>query len=202
MAVATAFIVANIYYCQPLILLIAKEFNISAAQAGHTSYLTQAGYAVGLLFLVPLGDMFERKKQIVFTTILAVLALLMAATAKSFIVLEIACFLIGFSSCVPQLILPLSAHLAAPQQRGKVVGIIMSGLLVGILASRTLSGFIGEIYGWRVMFYIAAVICIAIILLMQLRRHSSKFLSNHQAIKLALLSPLVPRCPKRCRRAK
>lgn len=169
MAIATAFIVANIYYCQPLIVLIAKEFNISAAQAGHTSYLTQAGYAVGLLFLVPLGDMFERKKQIVFTTVLAVLSLLMAATAKSFIVLEVACFLIGFSSCVPQLILPLSAHLAAPAQRGKVVGIIMSGLLVGILASRTLSGFVGEVYGWRVMFYIAAVICIAIIFLMQLR---------------------------------
>lgn len=169
MAIATAFIVANIYYCQPLIVLIAKEFNISASQAGHTSYLTQAGYAMGLLFLVPLGDMLERRKQIVFTTVLAVLSLLMAATAKNFIILEIACFLIGFSSCVPQLILPLSAHLAAPEQRGKVVGIIMSGLLVGILASRTLSGFIGEIYGWRTMFYIAAVICIAIIFLIQVR---------------------------------
>lgn len=169
MAVATAFIVANIYYCQPLILLIAKEFKVSSAVAGHTSYLTQAGYAVGLLLLVPLGDMFERKKHIVFTTGLAVLSLLMAASAKSFIVLEIACFLIGFSSCVPQLILPLSAHLAAPEQRGKVVGVIMSGLLVGILASRTLSGFIGEIYGWRMIFYIAAVICVAIIGLMQTR---------------------------------
>lgn len=169
MAIATAFIVANIYYCQPLIVLIAKEFNISLAKAGQTSYLTQAGYAVGLLFLVPLGDMFERKKQIVFTTVLAVLALIMAATAQSFVVLQIACFLIGFSSCVPQLILPLSAHLSAPEQRGKVVGIVMSGLLVGILASRTLSGFIGEIYGWRVMFYIASAICVAIIFLIQYR---------------------------------
>lgn len=169
MAIATAFIVANIYYCQPLIILIAKEFNINSSTAGHTAYLTQAGYATGLLFLVPLGDMFERKKQIIFTTLLAVLSLIMAATAKSFIILEVACFLIGFSSVVPQLILPLSAHLSAPEQRGKVVGIVMSGLLIGILASRTLSGFIGELYGWRIMYYIAAVICIAIIGLIHFR---------------------------------
>lgn len=190
MAVATAFIVANIYYCQPLIVLIAKEFNISSAVAGHTSYLTQAGYAVGLLFLVPLGDMFERRKQIVFTTVLAVLALIMAATAQSFIVLEVACFLIGFSSCVPQLILPLSAHLAAPEQRGKVVGIIMSGLLVGILASRTLSGFIGEMYGWRTMFYIAAVICTAIIFLIQIRFPQSfpNFKGNYKKLMGSITS--------------
>ncbi|RKD16290.1 MFS transporter [Pelobium manganitolerans] len=169
MAVATAFIVANIYYCQPLIVLIADEFHISPAVAGRTSYFTQAGYAVGLLFLVPLGDMLERRKQIVFTTILAVLSLLMAASAKSFAVLQAACFLIGFASCVPQLILPLSAHLSAPEQRGKVVGIIMSGLLIGILASRTLSGFVGDLCGWRSMFYIAAVICLAIVFLIQFR---------------------------------
>lgn len=190
MAIATAFIVANIYYSQPLILLIAKEFNISSAIAGHTSYLTQAGYAVGLLFLVPLGDMLERRKQIVFTTILAVLSLIMAATAKTFLVLEIACFLIGFSSCVPQLILPLSAHLAAPEQRGKVVGIIMSGLLVGILASRTLSGFIGELYGWRMMFYIAAVICTAIIFLIQFRFPQSfpNFNGNYKKLMTSITS--------------
>lgn len=92
MAITTAFIVANINYCQPLIVLIAKDFNISAAVAGHTAYLTQAGYATGLLFLVPLGDMIERKKQIIFTTLLAVLSLILAATAQSFIILKIACF--------------------------------------------------------------------------------------------------------------
>lgn len=190
MAIATAFIVANIYYSQPLILLIAKEFNISSAVAGHTSYLTQAGYAAGLLFLVPLGDMFERRKQIVFITILAVFSLIMAATAKTFLILEIACFLIGFSSCVPQLILPLSAHLAAPEQRGKVVGIIMSGLLVGILASRTLSGFVGEIYGWRMMFYIAAVICVAIIFLIQFRFPQSfpNFNGNYKKLMTSISS--------------
>lgn len=196
MAIATAFIVANIYYCQPLILLIAKEFNINASVAGHTAYLTQAGYAVGLLFLVPLGDMFERKKQIVFTTGLAVLALVMAATAQTFLILEIACFLIGFSSCVPQLILPLSAHLAAPNQRGKVVGIIMSGLLVGILASRTLSGFVGEIYGWRTMFYIAAIICVAIIFLIQFRFPQSfpNFKDNYKKL-MGSITTLVKQEP-------
>ncbi len=67
MALATGFIVANIYYCQPLIVLMAKEFNVLPAIAGRTAYLTQAGYATGLLFLIPLGDMLERKKQIIFT---------------------------------------------------------------------------------------------------------------------------------------
>lgn len=196
MAIATAFIVANIYYCQPLIVLIAQEFNITSAVAGHTSYLTQAGYAVGLLFLVPLGDMFERKRQIIFTTILAVLSLIMAATAQSFLVLEIACFLIGFSSCVPQMILPLSAHLSAPDQRGKVVGIIMSGLLIGILASRTLSGFVGEAYGWRMIFYIAAVICVAIVFLIQIRFPQSfpDFKGSYQKL-MGSISSLIKQEP-------
>jgi predicted MFS family arabinose efflux permease len=163
MALATGFIVANIYYCQPLIVLIAKEFHITSAQAGHTSYLTQAGYAAGLLFLVPLGDMFERKKQIILTTVLAVISLIAAAISPAFWILEIACFLIGFSSCVPQLILPLAAHLSSAKQRGRVIGTVMSGLLIGILVSRTVSGFIGELYGWRIIFWIAAFICTIII---------------------------------------
>ncbi|MBD3749482.1 MAG: MFS transporter [Sphingobacteriales bacterium] len=174
MALATGFIVANIYYGQPLIVLIAKDFNISESLAGHTAYLTQAGYAAGLLFMVPLGDRLERKKQILFTTVLAVISLIIAALAKNFIILEIACFLIGFSSMVTQLILPLAAHLSAPEQRGRVVGTVMSGLLIGILASRTLSGFIGEIYGWRTMYWIAAVICSMIIVLIYYRFPTSK----------------------------
>ncbi len=201
MAIATAFIVANIYYCQPLIVMIAKEFNISSAVAGRTSYLTQAGYAVGLFLVVPLGDMFERKKQIVFASILAIGALILAATAQSFLVLQMACFLIGFGSVVPQLILPLAANLAAPEQRGKAVGIIMSGLLVGILASRTLSGFIGEIYGWRMMLYIAAAICTAIVFLIHFRFPQSfpSFGGTYKKLMLSIITlvkkePILREC--------
>lgn len=167
MAACTGLIVANLYYCQPLIVLIANEFKIPEANAGTITYLTQAGYAIGLFFMVPLGDKIERKKQILMTTFASVIALILAATAKSFFLLQIASLLIGITSIVPQLILPLAASLCAPEQRGKVVGTIMSGLLVGILLSRTLSGFIGQYLGWRSMFYIAAGICLLIFFVIQ-----------------------------------
>jgi len=167
MAVATGLIVANLYYCQPLIVLIANEFNIPHADAGTITYLTQAGYAIGLFFMVPLGDKIERKSQILITTFATVIALIIAATAQSFLILEIASLLIGITSIVPQLILPLAASLSKPEQRGKVVGTIMSGLLVGILLSRTLSGFIGEVLGWRAMFWIASVLCLLLFFIIQ-----------------------------------
>lgn len=167
MAIATGLIVANLYYCQPLIILIAKEFAIPEDQAGTITYLTQAGYAIGMFFMVPLGDKLERKKQIQFTTLAAVAALIIAATASNFRMLQIASFLIGAASIVPQLILPLSASLASPEQRGKVIGTVMSGLLVGILISRTVSGFIGAWLGWRGMFWIAAVLCVLIVIVIQ-----------------------------------
>jgi predicted MFS family arabinose efflux permease len=167
MAACTGLIVANLYYCQPLIVLIANEFKIPEANAGTITYLTQAGYAIGLFFMVPLGDKIERKKQILMTTFASVIALIIAAVAQSFFVLQIASLLIGITSIVPQLILPLAASLSAPEQRGKVVGTIMSGLLIGILLSRTLSGFIGQLFGWRSMFWIATGICLLIFFVIQ-----------------------------------
>ena len=167
MAIATGLIVANLYYCQPLVILIAKEFLIAEEKAATITYLTQAGYAIGMFVMVPLGDKLERKKQIQFTTFSAIIALILAATSKSFLMLQIASFLIGAFSIVPQLILPLAATLASPEQRGKVIGTIMSGLLVGILISRTVSGFVGLWIGWRGMFWIAALLCLLIMLVIQ-----------------------------------
>lgn len=166
MALCTGLIVANIYYCQPLIILIGKQFGVAESVAGRITYLTQAGYAIGLLFLVPLGDMLERKKQIIVTTLFAVAALITAALAPNFTILQVACFFIGFTSVVPQLILPLAAHLADPAKRGQVVGAVMSGLLLGILLSRTVSGALGGWLGWRAMFWIAAGVCTVLLLLM------------------------------------
>lgn len=167
MAACTGLIVANLYYCQPLIVLIASEFSIPESQAGTIAYFTQGGYALGLFFMVPLGDKIERKKQILVTMLAAVIALGLAATAQSFLMLQIASLLIGMTSIVPQLILPLAAALTAAENRGKVVGTIMSGLLIGILLSRTLSGLVGELFGWRSMFWIAAAICLGIALLIK-----------------------------------
>lgn len=169
MAFCTALIVANIYYCQPLIILIAKDFNLTETYAGRITYLTQAGYAIGLFLLVPLGDMFERKKQILIITGLAILALLAAGFSHSFLMLEVASVFIGACSIVPQLILPLAANLSNDESRGHNIGIIMSGLLIGILASRAISGSIGFWLGWRAMFLIAAGICLLMIVLMAKR---------------------------------
>ncbi|BAV04620.1 Predicted arabinose efflux permease, MFS family [Filimonas lacunae] len=190
MAACTGLIVANIYYCQPLILPISKEFGVAKEKAGNITVLTQIGYALGLLFLVPLGDMLERKKQILFTTLTAVLSLILAAKSTSLLMLEIASFLIGFTSVIPQLILPLAAHLAAPEKRGKVVGSIMSGLLVGILLSRTLSGWVGVWMGWRSMFWIAAGITASLLLLMRVLLPHSKphYTGSYSSLMQSLLT--------------
>jgi len=169
MAFCTGLIVANIYYCQPLVILVAKDFNLTESYAGRITYLTQIGYALGLFLLVPLGDMFERKKQILVITGFAIIALLVAALSKTFFLLEIASVLIGVCSIVPQLILPLAANLSSEENRGANIGMIMSGLLVGILASRAVSGSIGFWLGWRAMYYIAAGICALLVALMAKR---------------------------------
>lgn len=169
MAFCTGLIVANIYYCQPLVILVAREFGLTESHAGRISYLTQAGYALGLFLIVPLGDMFERKKQILLITCLAILALLLAGFSHSFLLLEISCVLIGASSIVPQLILPMAANLSSDEKRGYTIGIIMSGLLVGVLASRALSGSIGFLLGWRSVYFIAAGICSLLLILMARR---------------------------------
>ncbi|MDR6784267.1 putative MFS family arabinose efflux permease [Pedobacter africanus] len=174
MAFCTGLIVANIYYCQPLVILVAREFNLSESYAGRITYLTQAGYALGLFLLVPLGDMFERRRQILMITGLAVAALLLAAFSHTFLLLQIACVLIGASSIIPQLILPMAANLTSDEKRGPTIGIIMSGLLIGILASRAVSGSVGFLWGWRSMYFIAAGICFLLLLLMAKRFPQSK----------------------------
>jgi predicted MFS family arabinose efflux permease len=190
MAACTGLIVANIYYCQPLVVLISQTFRVSESQAGVITFLTQLGYALGLLFFVPLGDKVERKKQIMVTTGLAVIALLAAARAPSLLALEIASLFIGFTSIIPQLILPLAAHLASPARRGKVIGAIMSGLLVGILLSRTLSGLIGAWLGWRAMFYIAAGVSASLLVLMRIAFPQSKpaFKGTYGSLMKSLLT--------------
>jgi predicted MFS family arabinose efflux permease len=167
MAVCTGLIVANIYYCQPLIVLISKEFKVPESRAGAITFLTQGGYALGLLFFVPLGDKLERKGQILWMTALTVAALIVAAVSPNLLSLEIASLLIGATSVIPQLILPMAAQLASPGRTGKVIGTIMSGLLIGILLSRTLSGFIGAWLGWRGMFWVAAGLSFSLLLLMR-----------------------------------
>ncbi|MBS1664248.1 MAG: MFS transporter [Bacteroidetes bacterium] len=190
MAICTGLIVANIYYCQPLLVLISKSFNIPESKGGRITFLTQAGYALGLLFFVPLGDKVERRSQIGWMAAAAVASLIFAAVSPNLLCLEIACVLIGATSVIPQLILPLAAHLASPSRTGKVIGSIMSGLLVGILLSRTLSGFIGAWLGWRGMFWVAAGISFLLLLIMRFTFPQSRphFSGSYASLMRTLLT--------------
>jgi predicted MFS family arabinose efflux permease len=156
MTITTGLVVANLYYNQPLLVDISHTFNITSAKAGQVSVFTQIGYAVGMFFIIPLADMFKRKKLMLIDFTFVVLSLLLAAVAPNIHILLIASLFIGASSMIPQLLIPMAAHLANPTERGKKIAFVMSGLLIGILLSRTFSGLVAAHFGWRSMFYIAA----------------------------------------------
>lgn len=156
MAVSAGLVVANIYYCQPVLGKIAAELNVSETAVSSIATLTQTGYAAGLLFIIPLGDMLRRKKLILVDFIFIILALCGMATARHLYLLSGLSFLIGFTSVVPQLLVPMAAHMASDKDRGRAIGTVMGGLLIGILCSRSISGYVGEHFGWRTMFWIAA----------------------------------------------
>lgn len=162
MAIATGLVVANIYYNQPLLKQMEGSFKITEGRAQLIAVLTQMGYAAGMLLLLPLADMLERKRLMMFDFVLIVLSLLGAAFAPNMAVMLIASFFIGLSSMIPQMLIPMAAHLTGPENRGKTVGFVMSGLLMGILLSRTLSGYIGAHFGWRTMFMIAAALMLVL----------------------------------------
>lgn len=165
MTVATGLVVANIYYNQPLLGDMAHTFNISSGKAGQISMFTQLGYAAGLLFIIPLADMLKRKRLIMIDFAFVIAALLATALAPDITVLLAASFCVGVTSVIPQILVPMAAHLADPGERGRKIGFVMSGLLIGILLSRTVSGYLGAHLGWRAMYFIAAGLMAALWLL-------------------------------------
>jgi len=160
MSVATGLAVASNYYAQPLLDTIARAFSLSASSAGFIVTAAQLGYAAGLLFLVPLGDMFERRRLIVSMTLLAAGGMLITASSQSLTMMIIGTALTGLFSVVAQILVPLAATLAAPDKRGKVVGTIMSGLLLGILLARTVAGLLASLGGWRTVYWVASVLMV------------------------------------------
>ncbi|MCP3063328.1 MFS transporter [Myxococcus sp. K38C18041901] len=166
MAAASGATAANLYYNQPLLGDIGRDLGASGGMLGLVPTLTQVGYAAGMLLIVPLGDSLERRRVIVTMSALVSLALVGAALAPTLPWLVIASFLVGATTVVPQLLVPFAAHLAPAAQRGRVVGTVMSGLLIGILLSRTAAGFVGTHLGWRAMFWLAAgfMLLLAIVL--------------------------------------
>lgn len=158
MSIATGLAVASNYYAQPLLDTIAHAFSLSPGLAGFIVTAAQLGYAAGLLFLVPLGDMFERRGLIVLMTLLAAGGLLITAASQTLWMMILGTALTGLFSVVAQLLVPLAATLATPERRGRVVGTVMSGLLLGILLARTVAGLLADLGGWRTVFWVASVL--------------------------------------------
>lgn len=167
MAVTAGAVVANNYYNQPLLSEIAAEFGTSERSASLIATLTQVGYAMGLLFLLPLGDMLERRR-ILTVLLLASSAMLVAfALAPRFPALVVLGFLVGFASTVPQFLPPIASRLAPPGQAGRSVGLVMGGLLLGIILSRFVGGVFGGAFGWRVVYLGSAVLMIVLLVLLR-----------------------------------
>ncbi|GLY67946.1 MFS transporter [Amycolatopsis taiwanensis] len=158
LAVASGMTVANLYYAQPLLSSLSSVFHTSTATAGALITITQVGYVVGMLFLVPLGDRLEKRNLVTALLTVTTLALVAAGLATSFPMLLIASLVSGATSVVAQILVPFAASLAADHARGRVVGRVMSGLLTGILLSRTLSSLVSDLAGWRVVFLGSAVL--------------------------------------------
>ncbi|TDV38324.1 putative MFS family arabinose efflux permease [Paraburkholderia caballeronis] len=165
--------VANIYYNQPLLDDFRRSFpDAAAAWIGAVPAGTQLGYAAGMLLLAPLGDRVDRRRLILLQTVGLCIALFVAATAPTLPVLIGASLAIGVLSTIAQQAVPFSAELAPPERRGQAVGIVMSGLLIGILLARTAAGFIGQYFGWRAVFgaSIALLIALGVVIVLRLPR--------------------------------
>jgi len=169
MAVACGACVANFCYNQPLLGAFAVYFHATAAQVGWVAMASQIGYGIGLLFFLPLGDIVERRKLIL--TLIHLCAVMLAATAfaPSLTLLIVGNFLIGATCMGAQILIPIAVEMSPPNEQGRTVGVMMTGLLGGILLARTLAGFVGDHFGWRAMFGFAAVMMVVLASLLRTR---------------------------------
>lgn len=167
LAIVAGISVANLYYNQPLLNVMRHELGVSEFKSNLIATITQVGYAIGLLFIVPLGDLFQRKKIILINFILLIFSLIAIAIAPNIYIIWAASLVTGICSMIPQIFVPIASQFSRPENKGRNVGIVISGLLTGILASRVVSGFVGEILGWREMYFIAAglmLVCAIVVL--------------------------------------
>jgi predicted MFS family arabinose efflux permease len=165
-AVAGGAAVGNLYWSQPLLDVIAADLKTGTGSAGWVVTATQFGYAVGVLLFVPLGDVLNRRVLVPIALLCATGALLASALAPTFTVLLITLFLVGLTTVSGQLLVPLAGDLASDSDRGRVVGTVVSGILMGILVSRTVSGLIAGAAGWRAVYFLAAVLALALAILL------------------------------------
>ncbi|HEY2562419.1 MAG TPA: MFS transporter [Acidimicrobiales bacterium] len=156
MAVATGAVVANLYYAQPLLNEVSRSLHVGSAAASTVVTATQVGYAAGLLLIVPLGDLRPRRSLVVLLFVLSAVALVACAIAPNLWLFEAGSVAAGCASVAGQVMVPFAADLAPEERRGRVVARIMTGLLLGILLARTVSGVVAELAGWRAIYWISA----------------------------------------------
>lgn len=165
LAIISGLSVANLYYNQPLLNRISADLGVSEFTANLIPMTTQIGYALGLLFIIPLGDLYNRKHIIVVNFLLLMIATCSIASSSSVPYILAASLVMGICSVMPQIFIPIAAQFSLPENKARNVGMMVSGLLTGILGSRVVSGFVGEYWGWRTMYYIAAVLMLLCIFL-------------------------------------
>lgn len=169
MAAMAGLTVANLYYNQPLLEMIRCDLSTTTSLANMIAVITQVGYALGLLLIIPTGDFISRKKIIVTCMIIACVMTTMIATAQSIYIIWGASLVMGACSIVPQLFIPIAGQFSKPENKSRNMGYVLSGLLIGILAARVISGMIGDWFGWRMMYFIAGgvmIVCLALTLWM------------------------------------
>ena len=165
-AICSGLAIGNLYWAQPLLVQIMDGFGLPAANGGLLVTATQIGYAMGILFILPLGDFVRRKRMIALVRVLSVLALVSCAISPSFIIMSLSLFSMGIVTISGQIILPLAGDLSREDERGHIVGIVSSGITTGILFSRFASGIIAGFWGWRSVYVIAAALNLVMVLVM------------------------------------
>lgn len=167
LAIISGVAVANLYYNQPLLNRMGEDLHVSEFTANLIPMVTQIGYALGLLFIIPLGDLYKRRNIIVMNFSLLACSMLAVAVAPDIRCILAASLVTGVCSVMPQIFIPMVSQFSLPQNKARNVGMLVSGLLAGILGSRVISGIVGEYWGWRTMYYIAALmmlVCIFVVL--------------------------------------
>lgn len=188
MAIIAGFTVANCYYNQPLLEMIRGDLGINEQSANLITVITQIGYALGLFFLIPMGDLYSRRRVIIINMSLAALMAIAIALANDIYVIWGASLILGACSVVPQFFIPIAGQFSEPKNKSRNMGFILSGLLTGILASRVVSGYIGDWLGWREMFVIAAclmIVCMGITLKM-LPSMKKNFVGSYRGLMITV----------------
>jgi predicted MFS family arabinose efflux permease len=156
-AITAGLVVANLYYMQPLLTQTATYFEITETGAGLLTTLTQIGYALGMIFIVPVADIVEKRRLVCLSLISVIVFLILLVISSNYIFSLVICFFIGLTSVTVQLLVPIACQMAAPESRGKVVGTLVGSLIIGILLSRVFSGLLGG-FGWKTIYWIAAIL--------------------------------------------